>query len=542
MPPGLFMLVKLQTRAALRQLLWGIRTPKGALLVGLGFVAFTLWLMFLLIPSFALERTSPELVRLVAPMALFGVCVMSTVAAAVGQTTLFSPSEIDFLFTAPFSRRELIAYKIFKGILTAMPVAVLCTLLSHRHVGSWLAGLVGFVLGLVFVQLLSMSLLLIGSIIIRRAHAETRRLALLVLLVLLTWGFATIMLGDKQADPLELARRIQQSWGGHLLLSVFYTFGRVVSAQTVYPELLAWALLALVIDVSLVLLIMRLDASYAELAWQSDLKLKPAGRATGGDRADNSNRTGHIRWSLPAFPRLYGAGPIAWRQMTSAMRAARNLIWLLLIMSATAGPVLLVAAIQGRRFGSFMASIIWLVVFVPVLFRFDFRNDLKYMHWLKTLPVRPSIVALGEIISPALLTTIVQIGLLSTLSLFSRSSKTPLTLAAIFALPFNGVTFCIENLLFLLFPEPLGIVTPGSIEFLGRQLALFLAKAILVVPCGVLALLAAGLASSVAGESWPAFYIAGWCTLAFEVMVLLRCVGWAFRRFDVTADLGPFPS
>src|SRR5262245_26117216 len=138
MSVGLFMLVKLQTRAAMRQLLSGIRTPKGALLFGLGVVAFTLWLMFLLAPSFALERTNPELVRLIAPMALFGVCVMSTVAAAVGQTTLFTRSEIDFLFTAPFSRRELIVYKILKGILTAIPVAVLCTLLAHRHVGSWL--------------------------------------------------------------------------------------------------------------------------------------------------------------------------------------------------------------------------------------------------------------------------------------------------------------------------------------------------------------------------------------------------------------------
>ena len=538
MHPGLLVFMKLQARAAMRQMLWGIKTWSGAVLFGLGAFSFLLWLVFTLLPNLSAERTRPEVVQAVAPVVLLVVCLFTIMASVAGQTKVFSPSEVDFLFTAPFSRRELVTYKILKGMVAAVPAAVICTLLCARHVGSWMAGLIGFMLGLVFVQLVSMAFLLMGRALVERAHTETRRWGVLVLLVLLLASLALPVLDVVRGHPGASVQQLRYSWIGYCLVGIFQVFGKTISARALFPELAVWGLLGLGIDMALTLLIVRLDVSYVEMARRFDLT---SGRSHPFGLTDiQLGQTGHPgrgRCHLYRFPWLSGTGPIAWRQVTSAMRNSRGIIWLLLLMAATAGPIVVAAALQGRRIGSVTAGIVWLVVFVPVLFRFDFRSDLEHFEWLKLLPLNPTALALGEIAPAALLTTMVQVLLLAGLCWFLQGSKMPVILAMVFALPLNGLMFSVENLLFLLFPERGNSVRPGSFRFVGRQLAFFLAKTILLMPCLVFAVLIAGLAFSLSGDSWPVFFLVGWCTLALETAALIPCVGWVFERFDLSTDL-----
>ena len=61
--------------------------------------------------------------------------VVLTILTSLGERAIyFSPSEVDFLFPAPFSRRQILLYKILGSVTAAIFVALLMpTLAGHVH-------------------------------------------------------------------------------------------------------------------------------------------------------------------------------------------------------------------------------------------------------------------------------------------------------------------------------------------------------------------------------------------------------------------------
>jgi hypothetical protein len=179
----------------------------------------------------------------------------------------------------------------------------------------------------------------------------------------------------------------------------------------------------------------------------------------------------------------------------------------------------------------------WFTVLMVASLKFDFRGDLDQMPWLKSLPVRPSAIAAGEMATPVVLLFACHLAIFGAAAAALPPMRGPLLAAAVLALPFDVLLVGVENLLFLLFPTR-GSATPGELGAMGRQVVLFVVKVLAVaLACGVAAGLA--LAAMWATRSAPLALAVASGVLALEAAALVPLVALAFGRFDPSRDTPP---
>src|SRR5262249_33286567 len=119
-------------------------------------------------------------------------------------------------------------------------------------------------------------------------------------------------------------------------------FVDAITAERLWPDLAVAAALSLAIDMVLVIGVLALDAHYLETA------------AVASERAyvrlERIRQTGHValgapaaraRFARPGLPCWGGIGPLAWRQLTTAIRSPRALIGVVLVFAITLMPIVL---------------------------------------------------------------------------------------------------------------------------------------------------------------------------------------------------------
>src|SRR5262249_29612938 len=143
---------------------------------------------------------------------------------------------------------------------------------------------------------------------------------------------------------------------------------------------------------------------------------------------------GRVRFRLPMLPFWGGVGPIFWRQLVTALRGLGRLAGALAVFVASLIGPLVVITFQSREpwapgpeLG--VRALVMTVMLSPLL-PFDFRGDLDRMPLLKTLPLRPLGVALGQLLTPVLLATVLQWVLLTAIGLLAAWRRRELIGAA----------------------------------------------------------------------------------------------------------------
>src|SRR3954462_10852548 len=129
MHSALLLLLQLRQRAFWRRALNGVKTARGAILIAAAAAFFAL----MVLPNLAaplIRAASPAMaeaqrhtmeanipvIRTVAPLALL-VFVMWSVGSSLSESAIyFTPAEVDLLFSGPFSRRQLLVYKLTQSI------------------------------------------------------------------------------------------------------------------------------------------------------------------------------------------------------------------------------------------------------------------------------------------------------------------------------------------------------------------------------------------------------------------------------------------
>ena len=149
MHPALLKLIVLSLKSGFRRAFRGARTVKGAFLI-----LFTMGVLLLMIgPSvFAAVtmRGHPGVLQFSGwlepylPIMILGFCLLIIFGPAGEMAISFTPAEVDFLFPAPFHRRELLIYKLAKlfigAVFAALFFSMTCLDLSQQ---SWLVGVRG---------------------------------------------------------------------------------------------------------------------------------------------------------------------------------------------------------------------------------------------------------------------------------------------------------------------------------------------------------------------------------------------------------------
>jgi hypothetical protein len=556
MDRALWFLLWLRFRGWLRRLGRDLYTVKGALLALLGALflmpCLALWIFSAL--SRTQQAAGPEMPAALShylPLALLGFTVLTLLSSAGERGVLaFTPAEVTFLFTGPFSRRQLLAYKIIAVFLSSLVMAVfflvwMATLpiYSLRPGFAYLA----IVLFLLFTQLLTIAIGLVAGTIGVQAYNRRRKLILVGLAILSLAALVEIG-GDLFRLPRsELIERVEQTPLLYAVLEPFRWFARAFGATQFWPDFARWGGLSLAIVLGLLLLIFALDAHYLETAAAASESVYAQLQRlrTGGAAAVVLRSGAAARSWLPMLPWWGGIGPVAWRQLATVPRSRSTLVLLLMLFPLVALPLL---GTRQEQTGAGAAMVLPLGIqvmvmtfFLTPLIAFDFRGDLDRIDVLKSWPMGAVPLVIGQILTPVLLVCLVQWIALAVIGLtLDRRAVLPAVLgAAGFVVPFNFLLIGLDNLLFLLFPSRAVTPTPGDFQAMGRLMLTYLVKTlILLLVAAIAAVVAVPFYLLLDYRLLPALVVA-WLVLASFAIGQVPLIAMAFRRFDVARGTPP---
>jgi ABC-2 type transport system permease protein len=548
MHPALFQLILLLNKAAIRRALRGARTVRGALLLlfSLGFIALMIVPQIL---SAIAMNSQPQHLRFAdtaesfASLGLLALALLSIFSSAGEKALYFTPAEVDLLFPAPFSRRALLIYKLGKtaiGLVVMPLIFSVCMLIYFR---SWLCAFVGLILTFAMLQLLGMATAMVSQIVAESIYTRVRKIVLTVVLILLFLGFGQVAGRVQGLGIRELVAGLRASTALRVLVAPFEVYTRAIFAEAWFPDLLAWGAGALAIDLGLLFLILKLDANYLESAAAISQKLYERlrrARVGGGVAMPASARAGRFRLPLP--PRLAGAGPIAWRQILLAIRTSRHFLIIILILGGfvVAGELFVPTGPNGPGAVAVPVMGVAMTMYLTLLFTIQlpwaFRGDVDHIDFLKTLPIHPMILTVGELAGGALLLTLAQLFLFVLFTAAAPAGAAVTLVTAAFLAPFNAMLLSLTNLIFLIYPVRAPVAGTFDFQVMGKWMFFFfLQMAMLLLLLGIPAALG-GLAYLVSGYSLAAFGVTTWLMLAAELPPLVMLVAWAFQRFDPSTE------
>lgn len=526
---ALYKLIGMQGRAAARKMLRGRRSLGKILIFVAGAALCITWLTAASLAN-AINHTDPNRVRALMPLVLLGVCIMTAITSAGDRAIAFTPGEVDQLFPGPFSRRELLAYKLLKSTLAAFLTAGVLSVVMRRHAQWWPASYVAVFFSLQFVQWFSIALLLVGQALGKSAYTRLRRFIIIAAGALVVVGAST-WISFGAGGGWAAVSDFTSSLIGQVVLFPFIPFGRMMTAIGAL-DLLKWAALAALLNGGLVSLIFLLDAHYIETATAASerryAKIKQV--RAGGFLSLGMSKTSS--WHLPQLPWAGGVGPIAWRQLTNAARSSRGVFLLLLIVAIGAAPALNVAW-NGRKLIETMFGVLgWLTFLCANMLSFDFRGDVDHIEVLKSLPLSSWAVTVGQLVAPVAVLSTFHVVLLAISALVFHIHRDLLLTGLALSAPFNAILFGSENLIFLLFPSRPAAVSPGDFQVLGRKFVFFLSKLCILATACMVAFFAAWIAWELSRRYLYAAIAAGAMVLAVEAVALVPLIAWAYRRFD----------
>ncbi len=550
MDRALWLLLWLRLWGWERRLRRNLHSVKGALLAAVGLLLFGFCLLpVTLTPRPPMSADQLASVRLYGPLALLGYCVLTLLFSTGERAVWFSPAEVNLLFCGPFSRRQLLVYKIAAGFgMSLFSALVFLVAILRLRTALFAAGYIGLVLGLWFVQLFSMLLVLLATMVGVQAYSRRRRVVLALLLLLILVALLPLGSDAVRRPPGELLEEVVRAPMVQVVLLPLRPIVEASTAERLWPDLVQWTLLGLAVNGALLALVLALDAQYLESAAAASERLYARLQQLrgGGAAALGLGSTGKVRLRLPSLPWWGGIGPMAWRQFVTAPRTRGPLLFLLILFGALFGPVM-AASLNARAASGeenpfligLVSIVIAMTVFLTPTIAFDFRGDLDRMEILKSLPITPLALAVGQLVAPVLLISALQWLTLAVLAGVTGRASLLFVAAAGLVLPFNALLLGIENLLFLWFPTRLTGSTPGDFQALGRHMLLMLAKSLGLAVAGGLAALLAALAYLFTGGSWLAALLVGWLALAAGAGALVPVIALAFRQFDVARDIPP---
>jgi hypothetical protein len=534
---ALILLSRYKLRGVLRKAGRAFRTPRGAILSGLMLLGLVFGAGSNVVMAFVESRSPPEDVRLICPYVILGFVALQLLTSSPDKALVFSAAEVDFLFPGPFTRRQLILYNLLAGVFGAGLTALLFSTLFLRWSTWWIAGFSGMWITFLFIRLFSVTLAFSLASIGNRAYAASRIGAVALVGLLAAQGASQALASGRPQTFHDFAASFRETFGGALLFAPFEPFGRTIAAETLFPEFVLWFAVSAAIVAGMVGVVMRSNANYLESALAASEKRYEILQRLGRGRAPAIAARHTARWRVAQLPWLGGAGPVAWRQATELLRGSPRAFVVLLSMSVGIVPMLYFGRThQSDISGPALGAIVWLSFMVTAIIPLGFRADLDYMDWLKTAPIRPIALVVGELIPAVVFVALLQGAILAGMAAFEVAPREMLLAALVFTLPVNLLLLTTENMLFLWYPTRVA-TSPGDLQFMGRQVVMMLTRLLFVGA-------AAGVAGAVLGVAWLfgarstlALGAMAWIVLIAEGVLGVLAVARAFRRFDPSVDM-----
>ena len=472
--------------------------------------------------------------------ATFGIFSFTTwtVLFSTGESTVyFTASEVAILFPAPFQRRQLLSYKLLQSLSGILFVSLLMSFVFARSPGLWLAGFLGSILTLAFLQLLTMNVAFLRQVFEARSSVLVRRLIGVTVLSLLLMAVSQTIMDTPGGDFGSLANAFRNSTSGAFLLAPFGVFTRMLFPQDISIFLTSFGTV-LALDLCLLVSVYRLDGLSLESALAISEKMtarmkraqsKGIWQVFGSATSQSAGRR------LPLLPFWNGLGPIIWQRVTTNIRTSLKLFVLLGGATHLAGG--LAFSIHRKSPAEPLAAVgaaIGVMNYVSVLISLSLQNEIERVGYLKSLPLSSRAIVLGELLGFVVLISSVQASLYLGLCALLPSVAGWLIFAAVLAFPFNFLLFGIDKLVFYVFPTRMSKGAPGDFQNGGKQMMFVFFKMAVLFACLTLAGIAI-IPGALMGSTLFAVIPAA-CVLLAECAGLIPLLGYAFHRFDPSVD------
>lgn len=541
MNPGLRFLLWAGIRGLWRRTARRSRTFRGFVSTAIGVLFF----LFVVGTQLLALMTAREVPRLHEPVLQgFSVALLLFLVPALvaAEAPFYWPQEVQFLFPAPLRRRELLLYMLVSRGWVQIFSGLWLGLVGMRMAVRPAAALPAVVLSMLFLfvasQLTGLIKLAVGDRLPPRA-TTVGRVAVYVAAGWLAWGFY---------------REIQTEGFGPAVGALFQSpmmraamlpvrpFAEVFAAETAGAAL-AWSAVCLAMVLAAAAAVLAMDVDFRERSLSSSarrferIRRMRRGRGGLGSAAAPVNR----KLRIPAFAWLGTAAPLARRHAYELGRGVRVLATLVFMAAmAFVYVIFLPRMMDPDEAGALGTSLVVLAVVFPLLatggFPVDFRRDIERIAYLRSLPLRPSSVAVGEVFVSAATVSIANLLLLAITVWMAdgRVEGRMAALAAAVAVPVGWLAVALENWLFLLFPTRVQGDGGQQSAFVGKQLIKMFFKTCALAAVAV----AAGLMSMAGG------WLAGTpgAALGAVIVVALACWGAtlllarAYQGFDLTVD------
>ena len=471
----------------------------------------------------------------------------------------FSDAETDFLFTAPLSRRQLLAHRLLRsqlGILFASVIIAFASVTStpwtrvRISIGTWLV-------------LLTMRVYFTIVTLTRSRVAATqgpKRFAALVPPLILTAALAVVSLELARTffkapvthvvEALDRLSAVSLRGLSGVLLGPFVALTQPLFAPTaaLFLRALGGTLVVLAVIVAWML---RVDESFQEAAAASASKRAekaPARRAA----VARARATGlSLAPTGPPEPAFFWKNGVQTLRLTGLPLIRIAVATMVVVIAVTSS---FVNAMQLRGSAAAVCTIsiaiaAFAAVLGPQVVRTDLRSDLMHLDLLKTWPVRPGALIRGEMAWPATMLTCISWMAVAVAAVFSPAAFPrilPATRAAIAGAAFVVLPaiifahYLVQNAAALVFPAwvPLGQQRPRGVDAIGQRIIL-LAGVLVALVVFVVPGLIGGAIIWLAFQRWIGILIlvpaAAVCTaiVAVEVLVSTELLGPIYERLDV---------
>ena len=505
--PASVNLLRLQSRAKFTRVCSSFRNPRRQLLAVISVVLGLVWLSQAVAAVMLRESASREQLLNWIPLGLLTYSawhLIKTITRKPVEPFEWTPAELELIQAAPFSRTQMISYRLASIFFSAVAKSFCFSVVMIPDLHFWPAGFLGMLLGLIFVDLIRVGFELFFHGLSKPWQTVCRVSGLTMLIGLFALAIAKTLLTTHSANEVASPAALlffQQlfleflgftSTGiGTIALAPFRPFAEVILADQISAATMANSFVSISIVGGMTSAVYFLDRWMLSrtldkeklalrnvqtrreqvclrrwMGWQSlrtrlgQSKFlsvmchqldKTGTRFQFGSKrqAGRSREAGTGRRKRLS----HGFGSLVWRQllgawhyrMTLAISLGVPTLLCCIPLLANHSPfVMLLNIVGGIVFYSFLL--------LPSALMLDFRRDINRIVVLKSLPIGPIAMTLGQLAAPVLICSTFQWIVLAIATLLGSVIAWQALIAAIILLPVNLLIFAIENYIYLLAP------------------------------------------------------------------------------------------
>ncbi|HTL16636.1 MAG TPA: putative ABC exporter domain-containing protein [Patescibacteria group bacterium] len=347
---------------------------------------------------------------------------------------LCEPADVEFLFTSPFTHRQIVVYRLLSNYLFALLQGIVFTAIFASHLAHPLITSVCLVLFQIACFHLATGFALFGGAVSAETHLRLRWamvaafFLLIALYLRLAWDFRILpgfgsspfvqLLFYPAVDPSDVANaNVFHRW------VVEFGTAKAVSLRSA-GQCGFWLLMFAGCAASSLWWLLRLKINPLEAALGASYRAaERRSRAQQGRSSASATEAPACSVALPKGDFFRGAGALLWKNWVAVRRHRKEmmlasfftitytgaftaLLWIFHDMEKRAGAA---APSEARAFTTGIALCLGILAFfLQRMFPFDFRQDGAHLLSFRTLPISPFGVALAQITVPTLLCLLAQ--------------------------------------------------------------------------------------------------------------------------------------